>query len=70
MSNANQEGVYDEIEIEDMDFDEEFGQFFYPCPCGDRFMITLEMIKEKEIIATCPSCSLTIKVIYDDDSYK
>lgn len=29
--------VYDEIEIEDMDFDEETGTFFYPCPCGDKF---------------------------------
>ena len=30
-------GVYDEIEIEDLDFDDETGLFHYPCPCGDRF---------------------------------
>lgn len=35
-------GIYDEIEIEDMDFDEEEGIFYYPCPCGDKFRITLE----------------------------
>lgn len=29
--------VYDEIEIEDMDFDPESAIFYYPCPCGDRF---------------------------------
>ena len=40
------EGVYDEIEIEDMDFDEETGIFTFPCPCGDKFQITLDMIKE------------------------
>ena len=34
-------GVYDEIEIEDLDFDEETGIFNYPCPCGDKFTITL-----------------------------
>ncbi|EGR29971.1 hypothetical protein IMG5_145200 [Ichthyophthirius multifiliis] len=63
-------GVYDEIEIEDMDFDEETGVFTYPCPCGDRFVITLEMIKNNNDIGTCPSCSLTIRVIYDENQYK
>ena len=33
--------IYDEIEIEDLDFDEEYGLFTYPCPCGDKFQITL-----------------------------
>ena len=32
--------IYDEIEIEDLDFDPEFKTFYYPCPCGDRFQIT------------------------------
>lgn len=32
--------IYDEIEIEDFDFDSEFKTFYYPCPCGDRFQIT------------------------------
>lgn len=32
--------IYDEIEIEDFDFDPEFKIFYYPCPCGDRFQIT------------------------------
>jgi diphthamide biosynthesis protein 3 len=31
---------YDEIEIEDMEFDEGNDLYFYPCPCGDRFEIT------------------------------
>lgn len=65
-----EEQVYDEIEIEDLEFDPEQGLFSYPCPCGDRFQITLEEIKKGEVIATCPSCSLTIKIIYDEDSYK
>ena len=49
---------YDEIEIEDMSWDEEKGVYHYPCPCGDRF-------ENYEDIATCPSCSLIIRVIYD-----
>lgn len=33
------QNIYDEIEIDDMDFEE--GKFYYPCPCGDKFQITL-----------------------------
>jgi diphthamide biosynthesis protein 3 len=87
---------YDEIEvcssrkdrlttkqIEDMEFDEENLFFHSPCPCGDRFEISLvssnlvlyylpvtncaeqTQLQEGEDIATCPSCSLIIRVIYD-----
>ncbi|KAF8315556.1 uncharacterized protein EI90DRAFT_3088045 [Cantharellus anzutake] len=58
-------GYYDEIEIEDMTWDEEARVFHYPCPCGDRFEISKAQLKNYEDIATCPSCSLIIRVIYD-----
>ena len=32
---------YDEIEIEDMDWNEELNAFTYSCPCGDLFQITM-----------------------------
>ena len=41
------------------------GSFYYPCPCGDRFVITLEELRDNEEIAYCPSCSLKIRVLYD-----
>ncbi|XP_004517918.1 DPH3 homolog [Ceratitis capitata] len=56
---------HDEVEIEDMEYDEEEEIYYYPCPCGDRFQITKEELMEGEEVATCPSCSLIIKVIYD-----
>lgn len=31
---------HDEIEIEDMEYDEDTETYHYPCPCGDRFEIT------------------------------
>ena len=31
---------HDEVEIEDMEYDEESETYYYPCPCGDRFEIT------------------------------
>ncbi|KAJ2746480.1 Diphthamide biosynthesis protein 3 [Coemansia sp. BCRC 34301] len=60
---------YDEIEIEDMEFDKAEEAYFYPCPCGDRFQITLADLKDGEDVARCPSCSLLIRVIYDPDDF-
>ena len=31
---------HDEVEIEDMEYDEETDNYYYPCPCGDRFQIS------------------------------
>ncbi|KAE9022935.1 hypothetical protein PF001_g17215 [Phytophthora fragariae] len=60
--------VYDEVEIEDMEFDAEEQVYYYPCPCGDRFSIDLEELYDGEDIATCPSCSLTIRVVFDEEN--
>jgi len=60
---------YDEVEIEDFEWDEEAETYFYPCPCGDRFLITKEELIDGEDVATCPSCSLLLKVIYDTDQF-
>jgi diphthamide biosynthesis protein 3 len=57
--------IYDEIEIEDMTFDETLQIYHYPCPCGDRFEIALADLQDKADIAVCPSCSLMIKVIFE-----
>ena len=61
--------VYDEIEVEDMEYDEEKETYYYPCPCGDKFQITRTQLMEGEEIATCPSCSLVIMVVYDPDDF-
>lgn len=58
--------VYDEIEIEDMTYDEDTMLFTYPCPCGDKFQIFIDDLLDGENdIAVCPSCSLQIQVIYE-----
>uniref|UniRef100_A0A8C4UX94 Diphthamide biosynthesis protein 3 n=1 Tax=Falco tinnunculus TaxID=100819 RepID=A0A8C4UX94_FALTI len=56
---------HDEVEIEDFEYDEETETYSYPCPCGDRFLITREDLENGEDVATCPSCSLILRVIYD-----
>ena len=60
-------GSYDEVDLEDMDWNESLKEFTYSCPCGDIFRITLEELKDGEEIARCPSCSLVLTVIYDPD---
>lgn len=60
---------HDEIEIEDFEFDEEEQVYHYPCPCGDRFEISKEQLAAGEDVATCPSCSLMVKVIYDIEKF-
>ena len=60
-------GSYDEVDLEDMDWNESLEEFTYACPCGDIFRITLEELKDGEEIARCPSCSLVLTVIYDPD---
>jgi diphthamide biosynthesis protein 3 len=56
--------IYEEIEIEDMIYDENDLSFTYPCPCGDLFRVTLEELHDGDDIAKCPSCTLRIRVIY------
>ncbi|KFA63751.1 hypothetical protein S40285_01971 [Stachybotrys chlorohalonatus IBT 40285] len=65
MSGDDEVAIYDEIEIEDMTFDEALQLYHYPCPCGDRFQIALDDLRDEQDIAVCPSCSLMIRVIFD-----
>jgi len=32
-------GVYDEVEIEDLEWNDGDSTFYYPCPCGDKFQV-------------------------------
>lgn len=69
MADEDQLSIYDEIEIEDMTFDPNLQIYTYPCPCGDRFEIAIDSLRDGEEIAVCPSCSLMIRVIFDVVSY-
>jgi diphthamide biosynthesis protein 3 len=59
--------IYEEVEFEDLDYDPKTQIYTYPCPCGDKFSISLEALWDGEDIATCPSCTLRIEIIYDED---
>uniref|UniRef100_K3Y1J5 Diphthamide biosynthesis protein 3 n=3 Tax=Setaria TaxID=4554 RepID=K3Y1J5_SETIT len=61
--------AYDEVEIEDMEWNAELKAYTYPCPCGDLFQITLEDLRLGEEIARCPSCSLFLTVVYNAEDF-
>lgn len=60
------ETIYDQVEIEDFTYDGAMRVFRYPCPCGDRFEISLDDMLEGENIAVCPSCSLMCEIVFDE----
>ena len=62
--------VYEEVELSEMEWDEDEEAYFYPCPCGDRFIMPLEDLELGEEIALCPSCSLRIRVLYDPNDFQ
>lgn len=61
---------YDEVEIEDFEYDKDEEVYYYPCPCGDQFQIALADLVAGEEEVTCPSCSLVIKVIYNREFFR
>jgi diphthamide biosynthesis protein 3 len=55
------------LRFKDMTYDPALQTYTYPCPCGDRFQISIDDLRDGEEIAVCPSCSLMIRVIFDVD---
>jgi len=53
---------YDTVDLIDMQFDADADVFSFPCPCGDKFFISIEELLDSEDVANCPSCSLVLKV--------
>lgn len=48
-----------------MTFEPTLRIYHYPCPCGDRFEIGIDDLRDGEEIAVCPSCSLMIRVVFE-----
>mmetsp|Transcript_26309 Transcript_26309/g.53908 ORF Transcript_26309/g.53908 Transcript_26309/m.53908 type:complete len:107 (+) Transcript_26309:124-444(+) len=58
--------VYEEVKLAEMRFDSDQLMYFYTCPCGDLFEISLEELHDGEDIALCPSCSLKLRVLFEE----
>jgi diphthamide biosynthesis protein 3 len=46
MSTTYTSNIYDEIEIEDFEYDAVTTLYTYPCPCGDLFQISLGDLRD------------------------
>ncbi|KAI9505511.1 hypothetical protein GGI25_000986 [Coemansia spiralis] len=57
--------IQDEVDLDDMDFDEEIRVFSFPCRCSSQYEISEDDLDEGREIAPCSGCSLKIKVLYD-----
>ncbi|KAI7833552.1 hypothetical protein BX661DRAFT_178601 [Kickxella alabastrina] len=57
--------VQDEIDLDDMDFDEDSGTYSFPCRCSGRYSIAESDLEAGREIAPCVDCSLKIKVLYE-----
>lgn len=50
-----------------MSWSDDLQAYTYQCPCGDVFQITRGDLRAGEDIARCPSCTLVVRVVYDED---
>ena len=54
--------AYEEVMLDEMEYDGFDDCYYYPCPCGDRFVLTSAEYAAGCRIAPCPSCSLVIRI--------
>ncbi|KAG5499716.1 hypothetical protein JIQ42_05197 [Leishmania sp. Namibia] len=56
---------YEEVQLSEMTLED--GMLRFPCPCGDLFELLLQDFIAGRDVAQCPTCSLTIKVLFTKD---
>lgn len=59
--------IYEDVALTDFRYDTDALMYYYNCPCGDLFEISLEELHEGEDVALCPSCSLKVRVIFEEE---
>lgn len=58
--------VYEEVALTEMTYEDGDQIYYYQCPCGDKFEISLQDLYDGEDIAPCPSCTLQIRVLFKE----
>eukprot|EP00002_Diphylleia_rotans_P000663 TRINITY_DN10339_c0_g1_i1.p1 TRINITY_DN10339_c0_g1~~TRINITY_DN10339_c0_g1_i1.p1 ORF type:complete len:149 (+),score=30.15 TRINITY_DN10339_c0_g1_i1:71-517(+) len=58
--------LHDEIDLDDMDFDEETEVYLYPCRCGDRYRVLIKDLEAGYHVFSCSGCSFSIHVTYQE----
>ncbi|KYR01498.1 DNAJ heat shock N-terminal domain-containing protein [Tieghemostelium lacteum] len=56
--------ITDEIDLDDMEYNEDTLEYYYNCRCGDKFVIREDQLSNDIDVACCGGCSLAIKVLF------
>jgi len=55
-----------EVDLDDMAFDEKLDCFVHKCRCSDKFQIYESDLEKGCDTFECPSCSLRIRVLFEE----
>jgi diphthamide biosynthesis protein 4 len=58
--------VSDEIDLDDMAFDERTESYAWKCRCGDAYTISVDELEDGCDVIGCGGCSLNIRVLYEE----
>ena len=57
--------INNEIDLDDMDYDESIHTYSVICRCSGTYAITEDDLEQSIDIVCCDNCSLRIRVLYD-----
>ncbi|KAK3835792.1 MAG: hypothetical protein JOS17DRAFT_519049 [Linnemannia elongata] len=57
--------VHDDIDLDDMDFDEELGSYTSPCRCSGEYIISEDELELGVDTVVCSTCSLIVRIHYE-----
>jgi diphthamide biosynthesis protein 4 len=57
--------INEDVDLDDMDYDEETESFSMPCRCSGSYTIYEKDMELGVNTASCDNCSLIIRVLYD-----
>ncbi|KAF9149102.1 Diphthamide biosynthesis protein 4 [Linnemannia schmuckeri] len=57
--------VHDDIDLDDMDFDEGSGSYTFPCRCSGEYIISEDELELGVDTVVCSTCSLIVRIHYE-----
>lgn len=66
-SGAQYSGVVNaELDLDDMEVDDDKGEWKYSCRCGGEYLVTESELEQGDgaVVVGCSTCSLRIRVLY------
>ncbi|KAF9923527.1 Diphthamide biosynthesis protein 4 [Linnemannia zychae] len=58
--------VHDDIDLDDMEYDEESGSYTSPCRCSGEYIISEDELELGVDTVGCSTCSLIVRIHYEE----